>query len=251
VPVPVAPARAPDASRESASTITTQTPREALAARTEPAGVPIVDRMTERVERTDRISEMSIDRPTMPFMRADRPVIGAGESAEVLNAIAQAMTLARGRISPKARLLEQVLVALDAVVSDSAGNFAAAVLAARELYGTRSVDNVGVMPLFDALDQARILVASSIHQLRAPALVRVGALRSLSTAHQRLVSATTGLVLEAVAPFSDRLREAQVVTGELRDAVAKAERQRAELERRFATIVDSGLPWGARGTTEW
>ena len=33
-------------------------------------------------------------------------------------------------------------------------------------------------------------------------------LRALSTAHQRLVGATTGLVLEAVGPFSDRLREA-------------------------------------------
>lgn len=235
---------------ESASTITAQTPQSALAALAESGAAAIADR-TERVERPDRISEMSMERPTIPFLRPDRPVGASAESAEVLNAIAQAMVLARGRISPKARLLEQVLVALDAVTSDSAGNFAAAVLAARELYGTRSVDNVGVMPLFDALDQARILVASSVHQLRAPAPVRVGALRSLSTAHQRLVSATTGLVLEAVAPFSDKLREVQVVTGELRDAVAKAERQRAELERRFATIVDSGLPWGARGTTEW
>jgi PPM family protein phosphatase len=252
VPVPEAPASpAEPASRESASTITAQTPLPALPAMPEAAGASIADRTTERVERPDRISEMSIDRPTLPFLRSERPVAGSGESAEVLNAIAQALTLARGRISPKARLLEQVLVALDAVVSDSAGNFAAAVLAARELYGTRSVDNAGVMPLFDALDQARILVASSLHQLRAAAPVRIGALRSLSTAHQRLVSATTGLVLEAVAPFSDRLREAQVATGELRDAVAKAERQRAELERRFATIVDSGLPWGARGTTEW
>ena|GEM_PF-848898 len=236
---------------ESASTITAQTPASALAALAESGGAAAADR-TERVERPpERISEMSM--PTIPFLRPDRPV-GAAESpetAEVLNAIAQAMVLARGRISPKAKLLEQVLIALDAVTRDSAGNFAAAVLAARELYGTRSVDNVGVMPLFDGLDQARILVAASVHQLRAPAAVRVGALRSLSTAHQRLVSATTGLVLEAVAPFSDRLREAQVVTGELRDAVAKAERQRAELERRFATIVDSGLPWGARGTTEW
>ena len=231
---------------ESSSTITAQTPSEALAAMAD-ASVPIAD----RGEPTERTSEMSMERPTTPFLRPDPPVTGAGDSAEVLNAIAQAMVLARGRISPKARLLEQVLVALDAVVSDSAGNFAAAVLAARELYATRSVDNVGVMPLFDALDQARILVVSSIHQLRARAPVQVAALRSLSTAHQRMVSATTGLVLEAVAPFSDRLREAQGVTGELRAAVANAERQRAALERRFATIVDSGLPWGARGTTEW
>ena len=41
------------------------------------------------------------------------------------------------------------------------------------------------------------------------------------------------------------------MTSELRDQVAKAERTRAELERRFATGVDPSLPWGARGTTEW
>jgi hypothetical protein len=79
----------------------------------------------------------------------------------------------------------------------------------------------------------------------------VRVLRALSTAHQRLVGAATGLVLEAVGPFTERMREVQAVTGKLRDAVAKAERLRADLERRFATIVDPSLPWGARGTTEW
>ena len=77
------------------------------------------------------------------------------------------------------------------------------------------------------------------------------ATRAISTAPPRLVGATTGLVLEAVAPFTERLREVQAVTGELRDAVVKAERLRAELERRFATLVDPSLPLGARGTTEW
>jgi hypothetical protein len=58
-------------------------------------------------------------------------------------------------------------------------------------------------------------------------------------------------VLEAVDPISERLREAQAVTTRLGDAVAKVERKRADLERRFATIVDPSLPWGARGNTEW
>ena len=40
------------------------------------------------------------------------------------------------------------------------------------------------------------------------------------------------------------------MTGELRDALAMAERRRADLERRFATIVDPSLPWGARGALE-
>ena len=107
------------------------------------------------------------------------------------------------------------------------------------------------MPLFDALDQARILTASSVHQIQATSATRARVLRVVSAAHQRLVSAATGLVLEATAPYSEKLRESQAVTSELRDKVAKVERQRAELERRFATNADASLPWGSRGTTEW
>jgi hypothetical protein len=194
--------------------------------------------------------DSTIDRPTVPFLRPDRPVTGTGQPAEVEATIGQVITLARGRISPRARLLEQVLGVLETVVGDSAGNFAAAVLGARELHGGRSVDLAGTVPLFDALDQARILIASCVHQLRTPPGIRARALRALSTAHQRLVGATTGLVLEAVLPFTDRLREAQTVTTELRDAVARAERRRADLERRFATIVDPSLPWGARSALD-
>jgi hypothetical protein len=222
-----------------------------------------------RVPTSERASERFIDRPTIPFLRPDRAVTSSGESAEVVAAIGKAITLARGQISPRAQLLGEVLIALETVVGDSAGNFAAAVLSARELYGARGgdagdpagrpsssgktprpIDSAGVIPLFDALDQARILVASSVHQLHVPPTVRVRVLRALSTAHQRLVGATTGLVLEAVGPVSDRLREVQAVTAELHDALAKAERRRAELERRFATTVDPSLPWGTRGS-EW
>jgi len=191
------------------------------------------------------------DRETLQFLRPERSEPASGESPEVTAAIGKVFTLARARVSPRARLLGEVLIALENAAADRAGNFAAAVLSARELYGARTVDNAGVMPLFDGLDQARILVASSVQQLRAPAAVRVQVLRTLSTAHQRLVGATTGLVLEAVHPFTERLREVQAATGELRDAVARAERRRADLERKFATIVDENLPWGARGTTEW
>jgi phage shock protein A len=58
-------------------------------------------------------------------------------------------------------------------------------------------------------------------------------------------------VLEAVAPFSDRLRETQATTSQLRDQVARAERKRAELEKKFATTIDQSQPWDKRGTTEW
>ena len=202
-------------------------------------------------DRASRTSERFIDRPTIPFLRLDRPTTGSGVSADVLTAIGNTITIARGQISPRAELLEQILQALETVAVDSAGNFAAAVLAAREIYGIRSIDEAGVMPLFDALDETRLLVAASVQQLRGSQALRVRVLRALSTAHQRLVGAATGLVLEAVGPFSDRLREVQAVTAELRDSVAKAERKRADLERRFATIVDLNQPWGTRGSTEW
>jgi protein phosphatase len=196
------------------------------------------------------IPEAMSDKPAVPPARADRPA-GETESVEVVGAIAKIVTLARGRVAARDEMVVQVLAALQAVVAESGGNFATAVLSARELYGVRSVDAAGVASLFDALDRARGLVATSAHQLRAPIAVRVGALRALSTAHQRLASAATGLVLEAVGPYNDRLRDAQATTAELRDAVASAERTRAELEHQFATVVDTRLPWGARGTSDW
>jgi hypothetical protein len=195
--------------------------------------------------------ERFIDRPTIPFLRPDRPVTSSGVSSEVLDAVGKTITIARARTSPRAELVKQVLASLEAIAADGAGNFATAVLAARELYGVRSVDDAGIMPLFDALDHARILTASSVHQISAGEATRAKALRALSTAHQRLVAAMTGLVLEAVQPYGDRVADSQKVTAGLRDQVAKTERRRADLEKKFATIVDPSLPWGARGNTEW
>ena len=201
--------------------------------------------------RAESRSDRFVEHSTMPFLRPERPVTNSGESAEVMSALTQTITIARSRLSPHTELVAQVLLALQTVASDSDGHFATAVLSARALYGVRTVDNAGVLPLFDAFDRARILAISSVHQVGVAVPIRTGVLRALSTAHQRLVGASTGLVLEAVVPVSDRLRDAQAVTGELRDAVARAERQRAELEHQFATVVDASLPWGARGTTEW
>lgn len=188
---------------------------------------------------------------TIPFMRPDRPVTNPGISAELVAAIEKTLTIARGRTSQRAELVRQILSALETIATDPVENFATAVLAARELYGVRTVDDTGIMPMFDALDSARIITASSVHQIAAPDAVRAKVLRAISTAHQRLVGAMTGLVLEAVAPFSERLKEAQGVTNELRDRVARAEAKRAELEQKFASTIDQSLPWEKRGTTEW
>ena len=196
-------------------------------------------------------AERFVDRPTIPFLRPERPVTHPGMSEEVLGAIGKTITIARARTAPRAEMVKQILTALELVATEGSGNFATAVLSARDIYGIRPVDDSGIMPVFDALDQARILTAASVHQIQATDAIRARVLRSLSTAHQRLVSAMTGLVLEAVAPYSDRLREAQAVTSEMREQVGLTERKRADLEKRFATSADQSLPWGSRGNTEW
>ena len=195
--------------------------------------------------------ERFVDNPTVPFLRADRPITSPGVNAELITAIEKTITIARARTSHKAEHVKQILAVLESIAIDATGTFASAVLAAREIYGVRPVDDTGVMPLFDALDQARIIIAASVHQITAPDALRAKVLRALSGAHQRLVGATTGLVLEAVAPYSDRLRQAQAKTSQMRDQVASAERKRAELERKFASTIDQSQPWETRGNTEW
>jgi PPM family protein phosphatase len=192
-----------------------------------------------------------VDQATIPFLRPDRPVTSPGVSAELVGAIEKTLTIARGRTSPRAELVRQILSALEQIAIDGTGNFASAVVAAREIYGVRPVDDGGVMPVFDALDSARVITASSVHQISAPDALRAKVLRAISSAHQRLVGAMTGLVLEAAAPYAERLRDAQAITSELRDRVARAERKRSELERKFASTIDHSLPWEKRGVTEW
>ncbi|MBA2543527.1 MAG: Stp1/IreP family PP2C-type Ser/Thr phosphatase [Deltaproteobacteria bacterium] len=192
-----------------------------------------------------------VDRPTIPFLRPDRPVTNTGMSEEVMDGMSKTMTIARARTSPRAELVKHVLTSLSKVAGDGGGNFATAVLEARELYGVRPVDDAGVMPLFDALDTARIISASSVHQIQATEATRAKVLLALSTAHQRLVGACTGLVLEASIPYSERLRDVAAITSEMRTQVAEAEKKRAALEREHAVNIDSSLPWGSRGNTEW
>jgi protein phosphatase len=192
-----------------------------------------------------------IDQPTIPFLRPDRAVTSSNITADIADAVGNTLELARARCGPRGEIVRKILGALETIANDNAGQFASAVVAARELFGVRSVDDAGIMPLYDALEQARVLTAASVHLIDAEDLQRARALRAISGAHQRLVGAVTGLVLEAVAPFSERLRDAQVQTATLRADVARSEHKRAELEKRFATTIDQSTPWDKRGETEW
>jgi len=204
----------------------------------------------EEHETADTVAQF-IDQSTVPFLRPDRPVTNPGVNAEVAAGIAKTIAAARERTSPKAQLVKQVLTVLERVATDSTGNFATAVVAAREVYGVRPVDDAGVIPVFEALDAARIITAAAIHQVGLPEVRRARVLLVISRAQQRLVGAITGLVLEAVAPFSDRLKEAQQQTAELRERVAQAERKRADLERKLASSINQNGPWSQRTNTEW
>ena len=223
-----------------------------IALHTERLDRESMDALVDELVRTEDdgdTGERFIDRPTIPFLRADRPITSSGESAEVVSAIEKTLTIARARTQPRADTVKQVLEVLEAIAT--APDPVTIEGAARDLYGTRSVDETSVMPLYDALEQARLISVSSVHQVQAPEHVRARVLRAIAAAHQRLVGATTALVIEACAPSSEKLRDAQNKTAVLRDRVAQAEKKRAQLERRFATGVDPSLPWGHRGETEW
>ncbi|HEY3800978.1 MAG TPA: Stp1/IreP family PP2C-type Ser/Thr phosphatase [Kofleriaceae bacterium] len=196
------------------------------------------------VDTTDQFAELA----TVPFLRSERP---ATLGTDVVDAIGKALTVARARTSPRAGLVKEILGALDAIATDDSGTNTAAVAAARDIYGVRPIDDTGVMPLFDALDQARLIATAAVHQITATDALRASVLRALSSALQLLTGASTSLVLEAVRPFSDRLREAQHATSDLRTGVAEAERRRAGLEGKFASTIDQSQPWDKRGTTEW
>jgi serine/threonine protein phosphatase PrpC len=193
-------------------------------------------------------ADQFVELQTVPFVRAQRP---ATVDAEVAAAIGKTLTVARSRTSPRAELVKQILAALEEITGDSSGTNTAAVASARDIYGVRPVDDTGVMPLFDALDQARLIITAASHQLSATDALRASALAALSAALQRLTGSVTALLLEAVRPFSERLRDAQQATSDLRTDVAQAERKRATLEGKLASTIDQSQPWDKRGNTEW
>jgi PPM family protein phosphatase len=190
---------------------------------------------------SDEGSGRFVEQQTVPFFRDSMPNLQSDLSPELQGAVRSVISDSRRRANSNEQLL-QTLSAIEVVANDPGGG-GIAVVAARDLYGVRSVDDAGISSLFEALDRARILTAAGINALQAPDPVKARVMRIMSRAQQRLVSSCTGLVIEAVAPSSDRLREAQHATTLLRAQVEKAESKRAALERKFATQAEPSLPW--------
>ena len=121
-----------------------------------------------------------------------------------------------------------------------------ATIAARELFDLRSLDEAGVSPLFDALDAARSAHVDAVRAVPGAITGKVAALRRLAAVYAWLLSTVAGLIIKSVAPSAEALREAVAATAALRNDLSRNERKVTELERKFATIIDDGLPGGLR-----
>lgn len=188
--------------------------------------------------------------PTIPFLRSKRGVSTAGiegavdgaADGSIGRAVGEVLSIARAAAPSDALLVQRAIAALEAIAVN--GEDPPAVISeARELYGMRKLDDVGLQPLFEALERVRLLVTAAVHQTRNPEPIKARALRVVSTCHQRLVATVTGLLLEAVEPVTQRLRDAQRTTGRLRAELERLER-RAELERTGSGPIAAVPPIG-------
>jgi PPM family protein phosphatase len=180
---------------------------------------------------------------TIPYMKAVRVDPPGPEVAACLE---QAQVRARADLAT----LEPRPGAADCI--DSAHRIAleptgdaGAAMAARELYGVRTLEEASVAPLLDAMDQARAVHLHVLRGLEVGAAVKAAALRRLAGAHQALYASVAGLVVEAGHPISDDLHRAVERTAALRNRAGDGEARLAELERSFVTQIDPPIG-GAR-----
>ena len=193
-----------------------------------------------------------VEQATVPFIRSDRASTADGSTPEMLGAIRGAIRAAYDELTTDNYAIANpdsvdatiaVLTTLEAIALDADGATLAE-LSARELFGVRTIDDAGMMPLFDRLDRVRVAFTDGVLELGAATNVQAATVRRLSLAHQRLVGALTGLVIASTAPSSEYVREAQAVTAALREQLASEGKRIAALERKFATTVDVNAPWG-------
>lgn len=185
---------------------------------------------------TERESSRFLDQPTIPFIGAHQLALDEGTSPELKGAI-RSVLRATGAAGASGAPVEQVLTALEALATEGSSE-AAVELSARELYGVRTVDEAGVSPLFSSLERARLLMIANVHRLEAADSLKASVLRRLATVHHHLALAQASLVVEAAGPASDRLRQTQKATAELRAEATELEQSIAELELRSATVIE-------------
>ena len=217
-----------------------------LAQRLRTVEAELVRHDAARARQPAEVTAKFIDHPTVPYMRAvDAPTEAPGPDVQHLLEGARRRALGRPAATSAGALFTRALEHAHRVAT-AASEGGDAGLAARELFDVRSLDEAGVTPLFDALDAARAAHVDAVRAVPGAAGGKVAALRRLAAAYQQLSSTIASLVVEAVAPTAEGLREAAAATASLRAQVTKNERRVADLERKFATIIDDGLPAGMR-----
>lgn len=217
-----------------------------LAQRLRAVEAELVRHDAARARQPAEVTAKFIDHPTVPYMRAvDAPPEVPGPDVQHLLEGARRRALGRPAATSDRALFTRALEHAHRVAT-AASEGGDAGLAARELFDVRSLDEAGVTPLFDALDAARAAHVDAVRAVPGAASGKVAALRRLAAAYQQLSSTIASLVVESVAPTAEALREAAAATASLRAQVTKNERRVADLERKFATIIDDGLPAGMR-----
>jgi hypothetical protein len=181
------------------------------------------------VDESQRFSET----PTIPYMPAARPVadLASPEVRAHLQAVAQAARAVVGSGRVPAR---HVIDAIERAALDPV-NTTGSAIQARELYGVRALEESGVSPLFDALDQGRAAYVTALRRAGGDPVIAIAVMRRVAAAQLALAAALAGLVVEGAAPISERLRDATRETAALRAEVANNEARLADLERQYAT----------------
>lgn len=187
------------------------------------------------------------DQPTVPFMhavRVDPP------SPDVLACLEKAYAQTQRELDGTV-LAQACLDCIHRSSIDPTGPTDAA-MSARDLYGTRTLEEGSIAPLLDALDTLRMLHLAAIRNADVELEACAGALRRAALAHQSLVFAVAGLVIEAGRPITERLGEAVEISQRLREKLERGERALNNLERRLthsgdatygdATITDGKVP---------
>jgi hypothetical protein len=212
-----------------------------LADRLRTLETEMVKAETERTDKARSDTGKFLDSPTVPHLRAKAPAdVPAPDVSSVLEA-ARRRAHARpagGSGAGDRALYARAIDHAHHVASASTGNTSDPALAAREFWDVRTLDEAGVTPLFDALDQARTAHIEAVRQAAGGAPAQAAAMRRIAAAYQRLSAGVAGLVVESVAPAAEHLRTVVRETARLRAQVSKNEARIAELERAFATVVD-------------
>jgi PPM family protein phosphatase len=175
------------------------------------------------------------EQATIPFLRNSMPMVNADVTSVLLGAVRSALHAAAARSTNKEQL-QKTYLALEALAT-SAATGADVLAAAQELFGVHTFDDASISPVFEALDRARMFATTEVHALELQAADKLRVMRLISVAHQRLVTAAAGVVVDSAAPANERLQDTKQANAMLREQLQRAESKRALLERQFATAT--------------